>query len=230
MIFILPAVMLGMLGSFHCVGMCGPLALSIPKAGDSRLMVIVGRILYNVGRTFTYALIGAILGLIGQGIFLAGMQQWFSIGLGSVLLMYLFFPAIFGKKVRLDFPQKIKTKMILLFKKKGLTFSFLIGMLNGLLPCGLVYMAVAGALATGDPLHGLLFMAAFGIGTMPLMLALVFTFQKFSQNFRVTVQKAIPAFVFCMAVVLILRGLNLGIPYLSPELVGGNKVGVENCE
>jgi hypothetical protein len=230
MIILLPAVMLGMLGSFHCVGMCGPLAMSIPKAGDGKLMVIAGRLLYHVGRTFTYAIIGAVLGLIGQGIFLAGMQQWFSIGLGVVLLMYLFLPRLFGKKVRLGFPQKIKTKMILLFKKKGLTFSFLIGMLNGLLPCGLVYMAVAGALATGDPLHGLLFMAAFGVGTMPLMLALVFTFQRFSQNFKNTVQRAIPAFVFCMAVVLILRGLNLGIPYLSPELVSDNKAGVEVCE
>jgi hypothetical protein len=230
MIVFLPAFLLGMLGSLHCAGMCGPLAMSIPKAGDTNLLIWSGRLLYHIGRTVTYAAIGAVLGLIGQGIFLAGFQQWFSIILGVLLLAYLFFPNLFGRKFRLDFPQKIKTKMILLFKKRGLTFSFLIGIINGLLPCGLVYLAVTGALATGDPLYGLLFMVAFGIGTMPLMLALVFTFQRFSQKFRITVQKAIPAFVFCMAVVLILRGLNLGIPYLSPELVSNNGVGVEVCE
>lgn len=230
MIALVPAFLLGLAGSFHCVGMCGPIAFSIPSAGNSSFSAVLGKFFYHGGRTVTYAIIGGILGLIGKGIFFTGLQQSLSIGLGLILLASLLLPGIFRLPFLQRYPMRLKALFIPLFKKRGLSFSFLIGLLNGLLPCGLVYMAVAGALATGDPLYGLLFMVAFGLGTMPMMLAASFAGKFLPMAIKVNVQKAIPVFVVLMATVFILRGMNLGIPYLSPDISGKSVSEMTQCD
>jgi sulfite exporter TauE/SafE len=97
----------------------------------------------------------------------------------------------------------------------------LLGALNGLLPCGLVYVALAGAVARGTLADAVLYMAFFGLGTMPTMLAIGLSGKICPPAWRLKLRGAIPAGVCLVAGLLILRGMGLGIPYLSPSLVAG---------
>ncbi|MEQ9302067.1 MAG: sulfite exporter TauE/SafE family protein [Cyclobacteriaceae bacterium] len=223
------AFILGLLGSFHCLGMCGPLAFSLPKAGYHELSILGGSLREKFGRILSYATIGGVLGLIGKGIFLTGFQHGLSITLGVVLLVGLVFPTIFKWNFFYSFPNKVKARIIPLFRKRGLSFSFLIGIMNGFLPCGLVYIAVAGALATGEPILGMQFMILFGLGTLPMMLFAAYSSYILPVKFKLQMQKAIPAFVVVMALALILRGMNLGIPYLSPEIAASDGGEMVEC-
>jgi sulfite exporter TauE/SafE len=104
---------------------------------------------------------------------------------------------------------------------------FLIGILNGFLPCGLVYVALAGAIASGDAISGAAVMILFGLGTIPAMFA-ASVFGKFINiGIRTKLRKAVPALAILLAAVFILRGLNLGIPYLSPRLNAPTNVSSE---
>ena len=93
---------------------------------------------------------------------------------------------------------------------------FFIGLVNGLLPCGLVYMALAGAVATTSVVKSSLFMAAFGLGTLPLMWGVSFFGSFINVQTRVIIRRAYPYLMVGMAFLLILRGLGLDIPFLSP--------------
>ena len=218
---LIAAFSLGILGSFHCVGMCGPIALALPVHQLSKQGRIAGIILYNIGRAFTYAILGAIFGALGMGVILAGYQQALSIGLGVLLLLTVVLPAVkkdgFFSVVFPGLAFWLKARFSYLFSKRSYTALFLTGVFNGLLPCGLVYMALAGATASGDILLGALFMAVFGLGTLPAMFS-VTLFSSLSPSFRSSMRKLAPVVAGVMACLLILRGLGLGIPYLSPEL------------
>ena len=220
---VLAALVLGFLGSFHCIGMCGPIALTLPVQHLAGFKKFIGILIYNSGRVFTYAILGLIFGIIGLSFNFFGWQQMLSIILGSLLM--LFFIASFFKKrfFNNQFIQKHWNKYIIqwltpLFHKKNMGNLFLIGLLNGLLPCGLVYMAVAGALATGNILSSSLFMACFGLGTLPAMMTMSFAGSFVSLTMRNRIRKSVPYIVGIMGVLLILRGMNLNIPYLSPAL------------
>lgn len=219
--FILSSFLLGFLGSFHCVGMCGPIALSLPVQHLQGLHKLRGILIYNAGRTFTYFTAGIFFGVIGMSLRFFASQQFLSILLGSLLLA-AFIASLFRKKIfQHSFIQKnwnryISGMIVPLFHRQNTTSLLLIGMLNGLLPCGLVYMAVAGALATGNILYSGLFMACFGLGTMPAMIAVSFTGGFVSMRLRNTCKKSFPFIMGIMGVLLILRGLNLGIPFISP--------------
>lgn len=217
------ALSLGFLGSFHCVGMCGPIALALPVRSSNKLVRMGGALIYNSGRTFTYAIFGGMFGLLGKGFVIGGYQQALSIALGVIILVGLLMPkswtSIFSMLPIVNpFVSKLKSALGYLFSLGSLPSLFSIGMLNGLLPCGLVYMAVAGAIATGDMWRGSLFMAVFGWGTVPAMMLVTMAVGAFNLQWRSRIRQAVPVFVGLMACVLILRGLNLGIPYLSPEL------------
>jgi sulfite exporter TauE/SafE len=90
--------------------------------------------------------------------------------------------------------------------------------LNGLLPCGLVYVAIAGAISSGDAISGMLFMILFGLGTFPAMFAATIFGRFINLNIRKKINQAIPALAVVLAVLFILRGLSLGIPYISPKI------------
>ena len=220
--FLLAAISLGFLGSFHCVGMCGPIALTIPVNRRSSLSVVSGSLVYNSGRIITYAVMGLLFGLLGQGIAFAGWQNVLSIVLGSLILILLFVPNVsvipikFGPVLRLL--DALKSQIRKLFGIHTLRSLLFIGLLNGLLPCGLVYLGIAGSIATGDALKGALFMAAFGLGTFPAMIAVTLIRDRISIRFRERIRKTVPVFVGMMAILLILRGMNLGIPYISPSI------------
>lgn len=231
--FLLAAISLGFLGSFHCIGMCGPIALTIPVKRTSSLSIVGGGLVYNLGRIFTYACLGFIFGLLGQGFVLAGGQSILSIILGSIILVLLLFPHMARKYMRAGvffiWVEKLKSILRRLFGMHSMRSLLFIGILNGLLPCGLVYLGVAGAIATGDVLKGALFMVAFGVGTLPAMLAVTVIRDYISVRFRQGIRSVMPMLVGAMAVLLILRGLNLGIPYISPSIESNGKTECHKC-
>ncbi len=229
---LIAACAMGMLGSFHCVGMCGPLALSLPLKNDSAATKFFGAMLYNAGRIVTYAAFGLVFGLIGQSVALFGYQQWLSVILGISILVFLLLPkkitAVKNKNSILEFFEKLRQALGQLFFKKTRYSLFAIGLLNGLLPCGLVYMAAAGAVATGDLLSSVLFMAFFGLGTLPVMWSIAFFGNYVSMGIRQRIRKLYPYMMMLMACLLILRGMGLGIPYVSPK-TGIEKKVVHDC-
>lgn len=217
---ILSGLVLGLISSFHCVGMCGPIAFSLPVHYLPSARKLIGILLYNIGRVVTYSLLGLFFGYVGRQIFLQGFQQWFSIILGLIILLVLLQSIITKKFLHLNFFDKINIQLQQFIGKyirqKQLYGMFLIGIANGLLPCGMVYFAIAGALATGSITGGVVFMALYGLGTMPFMILLSYFGFMISISVRNTMKKIVPYFVAAMAVLLILRGMNLGIPYISP--------------
>ncbi len=219
---LLAALSLGFLGSFHCIGMCGPISLALPVHKFSALKKTLLIIVYNLGRMVTYAVFGAIVGGLGRGVVLAGYQNSLSITLGVFILAGLIFPKVFsanGKIGRSIYPffQTIKNRLGSLLKHDAASSLFTVGLLNGILPCGLVYMGLAGATATGGIMSGALFMFVFGLGTVPVMLSLPLAGSFITVDARNRIRKTVPFIVGLTAVLLIFRGLELGIPYVSPS-------------
>ena len=168
----LTAFMLGIMGGFHCIGMCGPLALSLPYKNNTIVDKVVGATLYNSGRVVSYALLGVVFGVIGQSASLFGFQQLLSVILGVSIILFI----IFSKAANRSFLStmgntvfsNIRKGIGMLFKQRTNRSLVSIGLLNGLLPCGLVYLAIAGAVSTGSIIKSSLFMASFGLGTFLL--------------------------------------------------------------
>jgi sulfite exporter TauE/SafE len=201
--------------------MCGPLALSLPMAHYSTGKKVLGILLYNLGRAATYSILGIIFGLFGRQIFIAGYQQVFSIAIGLIILFFFVLSLYRKKIVRVQVVDRLFSSVQLLVVRflriKSLGGLFLTGMANGLLPCGMVYLAIGGAMATGNVWMGMGFMAAFGVGTMPMLLLLALAGFFVSIRARSAIRQLTPYALLLMSVLLILRGLNLGIPYLSPS-------------
>ena len=212
------ALILGTVGSLHCVGMCGPIVLALPNTDQpGKWHFLIGRLTYNFGRIITYFILGFIFGGIGHIISLAGLQSTLSIALGFIIIASLFLPI----NKSLDFINTSplwKKTLGKLFSKKSISALLGIGILNGLLPCGLVYTALAGAAAAGDSLYGATFMAVFGLGTIPALVAVSIIGRITRINWQRLIKKALPTTAFILGCLLILRGLSLGIPYISPDL------------
>lgn len=218
---------MGLLGSLHCVGMCGPLVLSLPVQGLGTRERVWSVGLYHLGRIGIYSFAGLLFGLLGRRVYLAGWQQAMSILLGMALLIGVVGKAFGGaggmrKTVRPNrFYWAVTEWMRFLWQSPSKGKFFLMGMGNGLLPCGMVYLAVAGALTSPDIVRGVGFMAFFGLGTLPLLLMLQMGGRMIPISFRRPIRRALPYITALVAVLLILRGLNLGIPFISPALAGG---------
>jgi uncharacterized protein len=221
---VLSGLVVGFLGSVHCAGMCGPLAIALPVPQAARMKYITGRVLYNLGRVVTYMLLGAIAGAVGKRLFMAGAQQIVSIVLGILLLIFALAPSVLHRLPtgallleRLTGP--VKRVLGTLLQRSSLLALFLFGLVNGILPCGLVYVALAAAITTGDVFRGVLFMAGFGLGTVPVMLAIALFGKQLQGGVRKRLSTLLPVFMTVIAVLVLLRGLNLGIPYVSPKIV-----------
>jgi len=215
-------LLLGLAGGIHCIGMCGPIAFILPVNRDSKSSLIFQTFLYHIGRISSYAIIGIIFGFIGKGLYLAGFQQRLSVLAGVIMISLVFIPISIFNKYNFSKPlykiiSKIKHKLGFYLTKKSNKALFLIGFFNGFLPCGLVYMALIGSISTGNPFGGALYMILFGLGTVPLMTSAVLIGNFVSLKIRVKIQKAIPVFVVIIGILFILRGLGLGIPYISPS-------------
>ncbi len=221
MAILLSAFVLGLMGSFHCAGMCGPIAIALPLHGNTVPQKIFGGALYNIGRTVTYGVMGAIFGMLGQGVEMIGFQQKISVIMGVLMIVSVLFPALFKNQYSMDKSWfsavgKLKKTIGKMFSIRSFSSLFFIGLLNGLLPCGLVYMAIAGAIGTGDILLGSAYMILFGLGTIPMMLSISLAGNIMSAAIRKSINRLIPVMVVIVGVFFILRGLSLGIPYISP--------------
>lgn len=219
MTILITALLLGLMGSLHCIGMCGPIALSLPLRGNTIVQKIMGSILWSFGRIVTYSLMGALFGLVGAGFKLIGYQQVISVTIGILMIFSAFLPSIFKKYASgglLSLFSPIRKGMQQLFQEKNNRALFLIGVFNGLLPCGLVYMAVAGAIGMADFRLAIVYMALFGFGTLPMLLIISLLGNVISQTIRKKINQIVPFVVVAIGILFILRGLTLGIPYLSP--------------
>jgi uncharacterized protein len=213
----------GILGSFHCVGMCGPIALALPAGRGTGWSFVAGRLLYNGGRLLTYTGLGALAGLFGKSLQLAGLQQTLSLVSGGLILLLVVAPAPvlgrFRQAAGLErLLTKVKRTMGRLFSRRACWALGAIGLLNGLLPCGFVYLALAGALSMPTVAGAMSYMLLFGLGTFPLMFLLSLSGKLVSPRLRYSFNRAVPYAATVLALLFILRGLNLGIPYLSPAV------------
>ena len=215
------AFILGLMGSFHCVGMCGPIAFLLPVDRSNSVRKITQTFTYHLGRLLAYGLMGLIFGLIGRSLYIFGIQQQLSITIGVLMIVVVLIPSRIVNKYKISQPiyigiSKVKSALGKALKKKTADTFLTIGFLNGFLPCGLVYMAVFAALATGQTLLGSLYMVVFGLGTVPLMTTAIYLGKFLNTKVKQNIQKAIPVVVVIIGVLFIMRGLGLGIPYISP--------------
>jgi len=229
------ALIFGLLGSFHCVGMCGPIAFMLPVDRHNNLKKFGQIFLYHFGRILAYSIIGLAFGLVGKSLNLFGYQQQLSIIIGVLMLLVIFIPQKIFNKYNFSKPvfriiSKVKSALGKELKKKTPDTFLTIGFLNGFLPCGLVYMAVFGAIASGNALQGSLYMAVFGMGTIPLMTSAIYLGNFLNAQVRQRVRRAIPVFIVIIACLFIVRGLGLGIPYVSPKPVSETVDANYNCD
>ena len=216
------AFIFGLISSFHCIGMCGPIAMMLPVDRNNQAKKVTQIITYHLGRLFAYSTIGFIFGMLGKGFLLAGMQQKMSIFIGIAMILIILIPEKVFANYNFSKPifkviSKIKTTLGSQFKNKSYKSLFTIGLLNGFLPCGMVYVALFGAIAMQSPTLGVLYMVLFGLGTVPMMSSIVYLNSFLTISIRNKIQKAIPYVAVFIGIVFILRGLGLGIPYISPS-------------
>ncbi|PWK17863.1 sulfite exporter TauE/SafE family protein [Xanthomarina spongicola] len=229
------ALLLGLLGSFHCVGMCGPIAFMLPVDRTHSFKKIIQIFTYHFGRLLAYSLIGLVFGLVGKSLYIFGIQQQLSIVIGVIMILIVLIPTKTFNKYNFSKPiykliSKVKSALGQALKKKTADTFLTIGFLNGFLPCGLVYMAVFGSLATASAIQGGLYMFLFGLGTIPLMTTAIYLGKFLNATIKQRIQKAIPVFVVIIGLLFIIRGLGLGIPYLSPAPVVEMVEGDMDCE
>ncbi|UCD37679.1 MAG: sulfite exporter TauE/SafE family protein [Fidelibacterota bacterium] len=217
------AFLLGLIGSLHCIGMCGPIAVMLPGRTETIARVVTGRLLYNIGRTLTYALMGLIIGFLGRSISLAGYQQAIGFIVGGGLIASVLLPARvrgwFLTRAGIGRMVEPLKRVVGALLTRGSNSSLLfLGICNGFLPCGLVYAALGSSLMVEGPIQGMLYMANFGVGTIPVMLAMSFTGKLFNAAVRRKLARLLPVGVVILGLLFILRGLSLGIPYISPDV------------
>lgn len=219
---LLSALVLGLMGSLHCIGMCGPIAFMLP-VNQTNMYKKAGQVfIYHFGRLMAYGIIGALFGLLGKGLYIFGIQQKLSILIGVLMILAVTIPYKSISRFGLSKPAyrvigKIKNSLGKALKKKTTDTFLTIGFLNGFLPCGLVYMALLGAIAMGTAVEGSIYMILFGLGTVPLMTAAVYLSGVLKDSAKQRIRKLIPVFVVIIGVLFILRGMGLGIPYVSPK-------------
>ena len=216
------AFIFGLISSFHCIGMCGPIAMMLPVDHQNPVRKAFQISTYHLGRLSAYAIIGLIFGALGKGFFLAGMQQHLSIAIGILMIVFIVVPE--RKLAQYNFSKpiynvisKVKSALGKQFKNKSYQSFFTIGLLNGFLPCGMVYVALFGAIAMQSVGYGMAYMILFGIGTLPLMSLVMYINSFITPNFRNKIQTVIPYVAVFIGCLFILRGLGLGIPFISPS-------------
>lgn len=233
MLLLWTGFLFGLLGSMHCLGMCAPLIWALPQQKDKRAAWWRNKLAYNLGRASTYTMLGLIIGLVGETVSIAGFQQYLSIGTGVLMILFLLFtrgriPQSFSVKPLNKLVLKVKMRLGKLLQGNTFKSNALMGLYNGLLPCGLVYMALLASLSMSSLGGSALYMLVFGLGTFPMMLAAAFFGNTVKQWNQKVFSRWVPRFILLVAALLIFRGLNLGVPYLSPKLSANNDIVV--CE
>lgn len=216
------AFVLGLAGTAHCIGMCGPIAMALPLNRSNSFTIWTGILQYNLGRVMMYSILGFVVGMIGISIELIGWLQGLSILSGILIIAYAW-----RKYIRLPFGNSngtpdwlyafITRQMGKFMASKNPLKLFMLGFFNGMLPCGMVYTALIGSLVMAHPVQGAAYMVLYGLGTLPALALIAFSANRISNSFRHKLQRSIPYFMTVIGFLLILRGMNLDIPYLSPK-------------
>lgn len=218
------ALIFGLVSSLHCIGMCGPIAMMLPVDRQNSGKKVFQILLYHIGRITAYASLGLLFGVLGRGLYLAGIQQWISILMGVFMIGIAVVPERIFANYNFSRPiykliSGVKSKLGGQFKRKTPDAFFMIGLFNGWLPCGLVYAALFGAIAMQSVTFGILYMVLYGLGTVPLMSLVVLVSNFLSFSFRNKLQKIVPLITLIIGVLFVLRGMGLGISYVSPSNV-----------
>jgi sulfite exporter TauE/SafE len=213
------AFFIGLFGSVHCIGMCGPLAFAVPSFHTRWWLVVADKIIYNLGRVVSYSFLGLLFGLIGKQLWMYDMQQGVSVISGMLIIM-----AGLSRLYNIRLKDKKVLSVLLLPVNKMLNYAlqhkaghFIVGVFNGFLPCGFVYLALVGAINTTTPIAAAQFMFWFGMGTFPLMLLATVSSGFMGPAVRRRINKGMPYLMVCLGIWFLVRGLNLNIPYLSPQ-------------
>lgn len=216
------ALIFGLISSLHCIGMCGPIAMMLPVDRNNPAKKVIQIMIYHLGRLTAYASLGLVFGILGKGFYMAGIQQNISIIVGVMMITIAIVPERLFMKYNFSKPvykiiSKVKSSLGSQFKRKSPDALFTIGLLNGFLPCGMVYAALFGAIAMQDVTLGVSYMLLYGLGTIPMMSAVVYISNLLSIPFRSKMQKIIPVVTIIIGTLFILRGLGLDIAYISPS-------------
>lgn len=216
------AFFFGLISSLHCIGMCGPIAIMLPVDRNNKAKKAIQIVIYHLGRLTAYGTIGLLFGLVGKGFFMAGLQQKTSIFIGVAMIVVTLVPEKSFAKYNFSKPvfkliANVKQHLGAQFKNKSYQSLFTIGLLNGFLPCGMVYVALFGAIAMQSASLGIVYMVLFGLGTVPMMSAVVYVNSFITLPIRNKIQKFIPYVAVFIGLLFILRGLGLGIPFISPS-------------
>lgn len=219
MIFYFSAFLIGLAGSVHCVGMCGPLALAIPGASkDKGFTFFLRTIAYQISRISGYGVLGLIVGFFSQGMQFTGVQPYFSLLSGILLLFLGFFGIIpevnaFSKyPIIQHFQVKINRIIGTVMTNEHFSTPFVLGFLNAMLPCGMIYIALGTGLSSGNMSEAALYLISFGLGTLPLMFMVSLSGQLLSLQMRRSWQKAIPIIFMISGIILIYKGMNIDLP------------------
>lgn len=220
--WVVMAMTMGVLSSLHCVGMCGPLAMASPVLRSGPASVVLSRFIYHGGRITTYALIGLVIGFTGEALRVSGLHSYVSVGagiliLGLIIARFLGLHYADGKVYALFL--RLKKPFQHLFRRRTPASLYVLGFLNGLLPCAMVYLAAGTALALGQIWISLGYMVIFGLGTTPLLWLASEGFRNLMRHFKINVNYVYSVLSLLTGILLIMRGLHLGVPWLSPDLM-----------
>jgi uncharacterized protein len=214
------ALLMGFTGSLHCAGMCGPIVWIMPFQAFTGIKKAAALALYHAGRLSVYAALAIVLHSF-RGLFDPKIQQYISIVLGAILLITGILSFIPNHRLTFSLPwaEQVKKQLGKTMATPGLPALAAAGILNGLLPCGLVYMALSASLSAATTAQAAGVMYVFGIGTLPMLISITLLKARISFLRTSNVRRLVPVVVFAFGCLFVLRGMNLGIPYLSPKVV-----------
>lgn len=208
------ALIMGFAGSLHCAGMCSPLVMAVSTVSKR---AVLNRLVYNSGRILVYGALGAAATALGYIVPLSKFQNLVSIVLGIIILLVGLgllrptIPIISHAVARVT--GFIKTAFAKFLARKNYGATFLLGMLNGLLPCGLILVALTFCLTVSSALEGFQFMIVFGAGTLPVMFGLPSIIAGLVKRFNFRVQNIVTGMLIGSGVLLIARVFLIQLPH-----------------
>jgi sulfite exporter TauE/SafE len=225
---LLTPFLIGLAGSLHCMGMCAPLVVAASRSGKN---AITRNLHYNLGRILTYGMLGSIASFIGAGFYLAGLQQWVSVIAGlsmlaiGILSIRIATPA-YVQGFLFRFSNALKSKFQKLLNKRNLFATLLMGMINGLLPCGMTLVAIGYCLTLPGPTNGFLSMVLFGLGTLPAMVGFASITRFIVNRLRINYSTLQAGLIIVCAIMLIARGVW---PPVTSAIQPGKNAGIVIC-
>lgn len=210
----LTALIMGLAGSLHCAGMCSPLAMTITSMNSPAFS---NRLLYNAGRILTYGILGASVATMGLILPLPKFQNILSITLG-IILITMGVTGISGLRIPLltisiiKFTNLIKNIFSKFIQQKHRGSLLLLGALNGLLPCGLTFLALTFCITLATPFQGFMYMLLFGAGTLPVMLGFISLLQFLTRKFNFNIKAVTKGMLILSGLLLVVRVFMVHTP------------------